>query len=180
MRHLETFPLVRMFDPALEGADPADVMRYARTRDPDDIPSTQAAPVVFHCRRLSRSQVFGFVEPAPNESLKFARAFAAGVVRVTGGAFGEEPGWSPADARRADYLAMQDDEIDTAGGVGFAPAEIMEIGAVIYQRSVSPKGCEQRYRPLPSSLAVWEGLALRTAEQTPADAPPSSGRPNEG
>lgn len=176
MQHLDTIPVARIFDPAFEQADPAKVMRYARTRAPEDMPEVQGTPVVFHCRRLTRSQVFGFVEPAPNESLKFARAFAAGVVRVTGGDFGPDPGWSPTDVGKRDYLAMQDDEVDSAG---FAPAEIVEIGAVIYQRSMAPKGFAQRYRPLPSSLAVWEGLALRTAEQTHAEGLQSSARASE-
>jgi hypothetical protein len=168
------FELVRMHDPAFAGVALEKVKRYARSREIADLPEVAPGaltPVRFHCRRLTRSQVLDFVELVALDNRKFARAFAAGVVRVTGGRFGDA-GWAPENAESKEHLAMTDEELDEAG---FAIADLLDIGQVIYLRSVAPFDCTPRYPLLLMSLAVWEGSALHFAEQSRDAAPQTSG-----
>jgi len=175
----KTFPVVRMHDPALRSATFADLQRYGKTRDPADMPELHeeaADPVVFHCRRLTRSQLFDFVEVAQLENRKFGRSFTTGVVKVTGGAFGPD-GWRPADAEAPGYRGMTDAELD---GQDFAFADILDVGQVIYLRSIAPKDCCPHFPLLPTSLVVWEGYARQYAEQSRDDADQNSSKPKGG
>lgn len=178
----ETFPVVRWYDPAFReaGVDFAAAKRYAKSRDPKDLPQLPPGatqPITFHCRDLTRDQLFDFVELAGNQNRKHGRAFAAGVVRVTGGRFGEAPGWMPEGADRSGYQAMTDSELDA---LGVAFADILDVGSIIYLRSVSPKDCELRYPLQLTSLAVWEGYDYLSAAQNQRSAPPNSGERKEG
>lgn len=173
----DTFSVVRMHDPAFAGVPFEAVRRYATTRDPDDLPELPPGadePVTFHCKRLTRSQILDFVELVSLDTRKHARAFCAGVVRITGGRFGE--GWEPEQSAAKNGL-LSDEELDAQQ---IAPADLLEIGQVIYVRSVAPFDCSPHYPLQPSSLAVWEGNARRYAERTPEPAAPNSEPPKGG
>lgn len=175
MQMNETFPVVRIHDPALAAASLAEIKKYAESRDPADLPDVPAGfpqPVVFHCRRLTRSQMLDHVEVIDGEERKWARAFTAGVVRITGGRFGD--GWEPEGPKSKQRLPITDEELDQAQ---LAPADLKEIGQVIYARSDVPFDCAPRYRLLPSSLDAWGGNARRYAAQSQAAARQSSGPP---
>lgn len=171
----ETFEVVRVHDPALAGCELEDVKRYAESREMRDLPKLPPGapgPVVFHCRRLTRSEMLDYVDVITGEERRWARAFGAGVVRVTGGRF--EGGWEPRGASAKPRAAMTDDEMEHAQ---FSTADLREIGHVIYTRSDCPFDCAPRYRLLPSSLDVWGGNARRYVAPSPASAPLSSEPP---
>lgn len=164
MQKPELIPVVRMHDPAFAGVDFQSLKRYATTRDPEDLPKVDglaAEPITFWFRRLTRSQVFDYVQRVTIDEQRFARAFAAGVVRISGGRFGEA--WEPQHVSDPQRVSMTDEEMEEAQ---LAPADIEDIGQVVYLRSCSPFDCTPRYPPRLSSLAVWEGNARLFAERS--------------
>lgn len=171
----QTFKVARIHDPAFAAASREEVVKYARTRELEDMPVVAAGlpqPLLFHCRRLTRSEMIDSVGRFEEEERKWAAAFCLGVVRISGGRFGE--GWEPAGARAKDRHAMTDEELDHAQ---IAPADMRDIGQVIYARSDVPFDCAPLFQLLPSSLAAWSGNARRYAEQTSAAARQSSEQP---
>lgn len=166
--HMDTIPIARLQDPAFAGIPLSVVAEYARSRDPEALPEALpgTSPVIFHVRRLSRSVVLDFVENQSNDQKRFVSAFMAGVVRVTGGRFGDQ-GWEPETIHARDHVAMTEAELDACD---FSISCMVEIGSVIYMKSIAPKDCSPRYPVRPSSLHVWEGLDHPSAERNRADA----------
>jgi hypothetical protein len=179
----ETIEVVRLHDPALASVPFEKVAAYGRSREVCDLPELPAdvEAVRFVFRRLTRAQVFDFVQRIDGDEARYVRAFMAGVVRIYGGRFGQH-GFEPTAVRsatsRSSALALwTDEELDEAR---LAPADLEDIGQVVYLRSVSPFDCTPRYPLRLSSLAVWEGNARRYAEQTQAGAAPSNEQLSSG
>lgn len=165
----DTIKIARMHDPAFAGLPVAEVAAYARSRDSEDLPAALpgTSPEIYHFKRLTRSQVLDIVGAMPDDLRRFNAAFMCGLVKVTGGRFGES-GWAPEQASdpRAP-VRVTDAEIEACD---FSVACMEDLGGVLYLRSVSPKGSSPRYPVRPTSLAVLEGLDHPSAEQKRADA----------
>ena len=144
-------------------------------RRKEDLPAfpPDAQPVVYHVRRLKRSEVFDHVEAVSSAPAKAYRAFTIGLVKVTGGRFGD--GWEPESARgRSTAKHVSEEELDQ---MEFSPGDISDIGNAIYVRSVAPKGSTPHLPRPPTSLDVWVGNARLYAARHPERAPQSSSPP---
>ena len=165
--------LVRVYDPAYAGSVPIEAMRaYISSRDFDDLPALppgSKAPVVFHCKRLTRAQLRHADHGATDEE-RASRAFACGVLRVTGGSFGD--GWKPSNADDARRVHMPDDEREEQ----FEALDEEEIGGVIYTLSKFPLDCSPLFLLRHLSGVAWDGNARRYAAAKrparPSSAPP--------
>lgn len=181
----ETIEVIRLHDPALAAVTYEKASAYARSRELADFPELPADagdPVKFVFRRLSRSQVFDFVQRVAGDEQRYLLAFMAGVTRIRGGRFGAA-GFQPESVRGPSSSAARalslwtDAELDEAQ---LAPADLEDIGQVVYLRSVSPFDSTPRYPLRLSSLAVWEGNARHYAERTQTSAHQSSELPKGG
>ena len=162
--------VARIYDPALK-QDALACAHYGRTRDEADLPlrDPDMPPVWFHYRRLTRSQVYRFVEVAPTDQEKLVRAFQCGIVKVEGGEHGT---WSPVEAKREDFDRMSEEELDA-----FGPCDLEEIGAVILWDSKRPKDCGGGFQLAPGSVQVWDAVAYRSAESDQSTPEKSSEKP---
>ena len=160
----------RIYDPAFR-TDATACAVYGRTREESDMPLRDPGtpPVWFHYRRLTRSQVYRYVEAAPTDSEKLVRAFQCGVVKVEGGPWGT---WAPAEATRQDHDRMADDELDA-----FGLADLEEIGAVVLWDSKRPKDLKGGFALAPSSAQVWDAAAYPSADARPPEPGESSEKP---
>jgi len=170
--HLDTFEVARLHDPAFAGIDAADAIKYARSRTAEDMPKPLPGlvPVIFHARRLTRSQVLDRVEQNTTDAKRYAAAFVLGVARVTGLPGGEQ--WEPAVPGEA----ISEDELDA---LDISPACMIDIGSVIYSKSIAPKASSPRYPAVPSSLHAWDGLDHLSAAASREGAAESSGGRSE-
>ena len=170
--HLDTIAVARIHDPAFAGLPAADVLKYARSRAPEDMPEPLPGtePLIFHVRRLTRSMVLEKVEQNTTDVKRYAASFLLGVVRVTGLEGGAT--WEPASPGQV----ITDDELDT---LDISPACMADIGSVIYSKSIVPKASSPRFPAVPSSLHAWDGLDHLSAGASRKGAPESSGERSE-
>lgn len=169
----ERFELVSAHDPAWSHVPLAALIKYTDGGGmPADLPEWPAGvdPIVYTCRRLSRTEVFDHVEVMNAEAKKFYRAFAFGVVAVRGGRFGH--GWEPSPSS-AQSRVLSEEDLDY---LETSPREIEDIGSVIYCRSTRPKDSAPRYPRQPSSVDAWAANAPRSAARSRDDAQPGSDR----
>lgn len=164
---MSEFPTVRIYDPAIQPWDHirktgTKLVDWGRERDMAKLVTYPGAtPVVFHCRRLTRSQML-FVSKAPDEVTQHDRAFALGVIGVDRP---EQPPWKPAGVGARDYFAMSEAELES-----FEFTDIQEIGGVILTRSRVPLDLSPVYPVQPSSLAVLDAVVSRFVARSLADA----------
>jgi hypothetical protein len=163
-------------DPALARMTPTEVVRYAASRDPADLGELCGVPMSFHFRRLTRAQLFDFVDTTTSEMRRAERAFMAGIVRIEGGEFTEA--WTPEGVDGRTHVAMTGDELEALGERGIAPAVSVDVGSVIYLRSLLDPKAAPRYVAPPSSLAAWDALPRPSADASPAERHPSNGEPS--
>ena len=110
----ETLTAYYLADPAFAACDAKDIVRWARTRDPEEMPGPLTGePIQYRFQRLRRSQIYSYVETAPTEKERYERAFAAAVVEIKGGHYGQS--WRPAELGKQGYVAADPDELDDAG-----------------------------------------------------------------
>lgn len=165
--------VIRVYDPAFESLATAEVTKYALSRDLADLPALPpgADPVRFHFVRLTRAQV-AWVQRGDGTAEVYRRAFYAGVVRITGGRFGD--GWEPSNAHDPKRLSGDPAEFEEQRIVEL---DEQEIGGWIFTRSTVPFDCAARY-PVPHmSAVVFDANAARYAARTQAAAPPSNAPP---
>lgn len=173
----QTYHVYTTSDPALARMTASELIRYASSRDAADLGALDGAPIVFTFRRLSRAQVYDFVEAASADLRKWERSFMAGIMRIEGGAFGAA--WQPDGLDGRAYVAMSEDEIAYLEDErGLSIACFVDIGQVVYVRSILGPKAVPRYPVSPSSLLAWDALPRPSAEPSPADAPPSSVEPS--
>lgn len=167
---MSEFKTARFYDPAIQPWDPSKkkgtmLVDWARERDMTKLVTWPGKdPVVFVCRRLTRSQML-FVSRAADEVTQIDRAFALGVVEVQRP--GEAP-WRPAGSDKRDFFAMSEAEIET-----FEFCDIQEIGGVILTRSRVPFDLSPVYPVQPSSLAVLDAVISRFVARNLSGAYPS-------
>lgn len=151
-------------DPAFAHWSGTETYRWGMTRDAEQFPQPLkpgAAPVEYRFHRLTRTQVYTYVQTAATEHERYERAFAAGIVEIVGGPYGA--GWRPAGVGSAEHVAATPAELDEAG---ITMAEAWDVGQWIYGRSILGKGCAPRLHPLPSSLLAWDALERPSAESS--------------
>ena len=162
---------IRLYDPAIDwSAETGTSKDWPASRDPRLLRTKPGrSPVVFCAVRLTRL-AFRWVHEAPSEPERAFRAFRAGVRRV------EHPDrvWTPQGAEERGYVAMTEDEADQYG-----VADHLEIGGLIYERSILPTDCEGGYTLRPTSLHVLDAAlraSLRAAQSQGTPAPTASAR----
>ncbi len=150
------FPVICIADEAID-PDNSDVDKYSRERDPSLLKFLPGErPAIFHTIRLPTSVVLRSVERMNTEAEKFTMAFMFGVVKVEN--FVEE-------GRREPYTWAPEETIATpsAGKLSaiteeemnlFTPAEILDVGSVIYQRAFLKKARKPLFVPQPTSVAA--------------------------
>ena len=166
-------------DPALAGLSVSQIIKYGSSRDAEDLPPDAARDaMVFHFRRLSRAQLFDFVETASSDKRKFERAFMAGLIRITGGDL-PEGGWEPEGVGTKTHVAMTADELEALLEYGIAIALTVDVGQVVYVRSLLAPKAVPAFPQLPSSLLAWDALERPSAEPTHEEPGPSSEEPSK-
>lgn len=152
--------LVRTYDPAYAGSVTIEAMLpYIASRKLEDLPQLPPGaptPVTFHCKRLTRAQL-RYADHGANDEERASRAFACGVLRVTGGRF--EDGWQPSNAEDVRRIHMPDDERESM----FDALDEEEIGGVLYTLSKFPLDSSPLYQLRPLSADAWDGNARRYA-----------------
>ena len=153
------FEVVRFYDPAIDwGDDAADVNQavadYALHRDSTKLRYfDDAKPMIFVCRRLTRSQrdLVEDIGTAHPRARRLAFQFAVMSVRNY-----ERDGdlitWEP--RRRDEGSKFKDELLDDFGG-----DDVQEVGGVIVAQSFLGKGVPLRCPPLASSQDAF--LAVR-------------------
>ena len=159
-------------DPALAAMTATEAVRYGKSRKPEDLGTLDGDPIVFHFRRLTRPQLYDFVESTTSEMRKMERAFMAAVVRIEGGVFGAA--WEPEGVGDRLHVAMSEDEIEALEARGLSIAAFVDVGQVAYIRSILGPKAEPAYPLPPSSLLAWDAHPRRSAEPSQDNAPPSS------
>lgn len=164
MQVKETLTAHYLADPAFAHWSAVEAVRWGHERDPAQMPAlrTGTAPVEYRFHRLTRTQVYAYVQTAASEQERYERAFAAGIVEIRGGRYAE--GWRPASAGKPEHVAASPDELDEAG---VTLAESWDVGQWIYARSILGKGSAPRLPALPSSLLAWDALERPSAEPSP-------------
>lgn len=156
------FKTICRFDEALdaEAMGPDGVRAYRETGDESKVKLRDGmTPTVFHCRRLKVSEmqtVLGHV----TEADRFAAAFARGITRCEDlrTESGGRTDWTRPDSERPVAQAVIDQMFDAA--------EVQEVGAAIFGRSLLGKGRPATW-PLPAtSRYAVEALVFHLAEQT--------------
>lgn len=168
--------LVRTYDPAFAASVPIEAMRpYIASRDFAALPALPAGakvPVVFHCKRLKGAQLT-YADHGTTDEERVSRAFACGVLRVTGGSYGD--GWKPSNADDVRRVHMADDECEE-----FAALDKEEIGGALYMLSKFPPDCSPHFLLRHLSAVAWDGNARRYAAASPparqSSAPPEDGQ----
>jgi hypothetical protein len=152
---MDTFKIICAFDSAIDFAaantlnaekQVTPLHEYVNTRDYKSIePCIKPGelPTEFICRRLSRSFMNGQMARVTNESEQAVLAFSYGVVGILGmkkeGA-SEPIEWAPTGRNgEAEYCTRDDLE-------AVSPAEVQEIGGVIYQKSFLPQSMQRQLR----------------------------------
>ena len=162
------FKVVTPFDPAIDD-EKSNVPLYAQTRDMKHLVFKPGmAPKLFYVKRLSNSRALSIRQHATSEDFAAGMAFMAGVVQVDNipTESGVIPTWKPAYMQEGKHgEGLTQDEFDSPF---FGEDEIIDIGAVIRQRSNLPFG-RPAYYALPQ-LSV-EGLAKKALSSRPADVP---------
>lgn len=123
-------------------------------------------PAVYSIKRIGRGVLFGWVMTAPNDDIKFQRAFAVGCVRGEGfvsdrdGRHVAYLEHNPSKAVRVgsdDVATFDDQELDE-----FPKEDILEIGEVAFAHAFLRHGIEPCY-PVPLSFpAALERAARRS------------------
>lgn len=158
---------IRAYDPAIDWSDhggtPAE---YLRSRDEKRLVIKPGRkPIVFYASRLSRS-AYRWCSEAPTDSERIERAFRAGVRRV------EHPDgttWSPAGTDSRGYIAMTESESERYG-----IADVLEIGGLVFERSLVPPDCEVGYTLRPTSHHVLDAALRASHRAAQSRVPPAS------
>lgn len=165
MQVKETLTAHYLADPAFAHWPSHKVYAWGTRRDPAEYPAALlpgVLPVEYRFQRLTRTQVYTYVQTAPSDAERFERAFAAGIVEIRGGRYGT--GWRPESAGKPEHVAASPEELDEAG---VTLAEAWDVGQWIYGRSILGKASAPLLHPLPSSLHAWDALERPSAEPSP-------------
>ena len=169
----ETYTVHSMDDPALARMGASKIIAYGKTRKPEDLGEVEGEAVRFTFRRLSRAQLYEFVEATTVEMRKLERAFMAAVIRIEGGYFGDA--WEPDGVGGRGYVSMSEGELEFLEERGLSIATFVDIGGVAYVRSMLSPKAEPLYPLQPSSLLAWDALPRPSAEPPPDGQSPSNG-----
>lgn len=154
----ETFDVVCIADPAIDHGDPdTNVIKYVETRDMKHLAFDKVEkPKVYKCRPLTRKHLVNWVRKAEHPDETYQRAFECGVLSVSGGDI--KGNWKPRGSDKPTFTAMSQEELDE-----FDFCDIVEVGQVIYERSILPKHLPPRYGQ-PRSLPVVLAAMAKKAE----------------
>ncbi len=160
----EAFEVVCRFDEAIdaEAMTSDDRDRFRETGDVSALKFLDGErPTVWHCRRLRTSEMRD-VHSQSSDAGKYEAAFARGLMRVEGKRNGEaRESWT----RPVEGKPLNDRALD-----GFDPADVLEVGAAIYGRSVLGKGRPAAWpQPATSRLAVAALVFRRVEARTTAE-----------
>lgn len=160
----ESFKVVCRYDEALDAeamtSDERD--RFRETGDVDALKYLDGEqPTVWHCRRLRTSEMRD-VHSQSTDAGRYEAAFARGLMRVEGKRVdGGRESWT----RPVEGKPLNDRALD-----GFDPADVLEVGAAIYGRSVLGKGRPAAWpQPATSRLAVAALVFRRVEARTIAE-----------
>lgn len=171
LNELKIRQLVCIWDPAID-AEASDLVEYLKTRDTKHLVYLAGAkPEVYHLRPIT-SEMFTWVNAPEKPEEKFARAFYASVVKITG-YYNEENDnqqqdeWSPSAVQNAGGALERVIDLFTGKGEKnkFAPGTLCEIGEPAYRQAFFPKRIAVSYQLSPMSLQIWQTLAVQRAEQ---------------
>lgn len=170
------------FDPAIDKKATSQdaIVALARKRDMSGlrfIPGDQ--PTVFTLREIPHTLWESFVEDAPNEAVKFARAFRAGVVRVEnvyqndGARIASWTGSGTHESKGAQLQILTEDDLER-----FSPAERQEIGAAAYWHSFLPRRIVSGFQLPLTSLSILRLAEFQGAESSHTEQDTSSAKPS--
>lgn len=164
MSDTTTFECVRWYDPEIARHVGGKVSgEYAVSRDMDELRKhlpPEAVPLVFRCKRLTRSQR-RTVQAAGSDERRYETAFRFGVLSIANMPSPNGPRTVEL-SRTKDEEALDDKAIDATG---LADSDLWEIGSVIYSLSFLPLGTPLSCPQLPSSLRAWAAARIQSAEQ---------------
>lgn len=167
----ESFTVVCRYDEAIDAeamtSDERD--HYRETGDMSALKFLDGErPALWHCRRLRTSEMRE-VYAAPNDSARYEAAFARGLVKVENMRVGD----SRQTLGRPSDKPLNDKALDM-----YDPADVLEVGAAIYGRSILGKGRPAAW-PLPatSRLAVAALVYRRVARAQTSAASSATNRP---
>lgn len=175
-----------MYDPAIDLSEDPDtgklasnIAEFMQSRDLEHLKFT-AEPSWFYLRPISRKAMLAFVMKGETDHDRFARAFMVSLDRVENfvGDDGETLAvYTPSRPQSRDGSV---DAIDAEAIEMFSITDILEIGAVAFQRSFLPLGCGACYQAPQSSVSAWGMRAVvahsqrveqKTVELDPSDEP---------
>lgn len=168
------FRIVCRYDPALDplAMGPEGVFNYRETGDISLAKFREGmTPTVFHCRRLTVSEMQSVKSAADTDSA-YVAAFCRGIMRVEA-LRPLDPSEEDEKADRRTTWTRPDAERPVTArelDVSFSAGDVFEVGALIYGRSILGKGRPAAW-PLPatSRLAV-AALVHQLAGQTSSPA----------
>lgn len=153
----DQFTVISVLDEAIDTESmPIETMiEYSEKRDlkliaQHMLPGKQ--PTKYHVRAVPHSLWESYVcAGGEHDEIRFRRAFICGVVRIENriGDDGVSMPWLPTKALNDKITIMTEDECND----GFSPAEVLEIGSVVYKHSFLHRRTKLTYA-LPRSLAA--------------------------
>jgi len=148
---LEQFEVIRIYDPAIDArASSQGVLKFSVDRDPKHLTFHPGKkPVKFKARRFNHHEFLTWVDLANTENEKFIRSFQVCVDSVVDWP-SEGKSWMPAARSPGQSTILSPDEI----GV-FHITDLIEVGAVCYQRSMLPLDYAPRFVLPHTSARVW-------------------------
>lgn len=160
----ESFTVVCRYDEAIdaEAMTSDDRDRFRETGDVAALKFLDGErPTIWHCRRLRTSEMRD-VHSASGDAGKYEAAFCRGLMRVESKRVdGGREQWT----RPVEGKPLNDRALDT-----FDPADVLEVGAAIYGRSVLGKGRPAAWpQPATSRLAVAALVYRRVEARTSAE-----------
>lgn len=160
--------VICVWDPAID-FEQTDLSEYIRTRDVTKLKLVPGAKAEVYVVRPVSNEIGSWIDAAPTELEKYARAFHACVVRVKN--FVDESG-NQYDAWQPDRVKNSGKAIDSvtdlytkAERALFPRATTYEIGAVAWAISFFPKKIAPTFPLLHTSLEILRAIPPRLAEQ---------------
>lgn len=161
----ETFQCVRWYDPEIaRHVDGESAGQYCVNRDMDALRAllpAEAVPLIFHCKRLTRSQR-RTVQAQGSDERRYEVAFRYGVLSIQNMPAPSGPRTVELSRTKPDE-ALDDKAIDATG---LSDPDLWEIGSVVYAHSFLPLGTPPSCPQLPSSLRAWAAVRIQSAGQS--------------
>lgn len=182
MRH-EKFETICSNDPEFDTTkvDAATISEFLRDRMSLDTVRhafTPTGPTVFVIREIPHA-LWDWVDEPDSQSLKYKRAFMAGVecaknvIQNNGSRLPSVAGRDTIPNGTSQIDIMKDADLQY-----FSPAERLEIGSVAYTHSFLHRKIASCFRLPPASLRVLEGREFRSADASPTSPATPSEEPS--